>query len=387
MRLKVTLFLVGLLSILVNKPLEATPSLEVLFFHSPYCRACIYVKEKVLPQIKEKYKDKVKIIYFSTDKKENLDALISLSSFYVEGEGAVPAILCGDKFLVGKTFIEKNLPLVIDKFLSQNSFPSSSKVMKDIVQEEVAKKKFESFTIPAVIFSGLLDGINPCAFAVIVFFISLLSCYGYRRKELIGIGVFYILAIFIAYILIGLGIFNFLYSLRFFYLFIRIFYILMGSFCVFLSLLCIYDYIKFLKTKEPQESVLQLPKFLKLRIHKLMGDEFKGKSGRNFIILSLTSFLVGFLVSLLEAVCTGQIYLPVISIIVRTSNLRIKALSYLLLYNLMFVVPLVVIFILSLWGVSSLQFSNFLRKNFGIIRVAMSLLFFGFAVFLFWSIL
>ena len=145
------------------------------------------------------------------------------------------------------------------------------------------------------------------------------------------------------------------------------------------------DYFKFLKTKEPQESILQLPKFLKLRIHKIMGDEFRRKSGKNFMILSLTSFLVGFLVSLLEAVCTGQIYLPVISIVVRTSDLRIKALFYLLLYNLMFVVPLVVIFLLSLWGVSSLQFSNFLRKNFGIIRVAMSILFFGFAVFLFWS--
>ncbi len=386
MKLRQILFGGILFLLFINNSLSSAPTLEILFFHSSHCGACIYVKEKVLPKIQDRYKDKVKIIYFSTEKKENLERLISLSSFYGEEKSYVPAILCGDRFIVGKTSIEKNLAPLIDKFIRRNNPPSSLKIMEEVLQREAIKEKFKRFTIPAIIVGGLLDGINPCAFAVIVFFISFLTCYGYKRRELVWIGFSYILAIFIAYVLIGLGIFNFLYSLKYFYLAIKIFYLLMGLFCFLLGILCFYDYVKFLRTNEPQDSILQLPKFLKFRIHKLIGDEFRIKRNKNLIVLGATAFLVGFVVSLLEALCTGQIYLPVISIVVRTLDLRVKALLYLILYNLMFVVPLVIIFLLALWGVSSLQFSNFLRKNFGTIRIAMATLFLGFGVFLIWSI-
>jgi cytochrome c biogenesis protein CcdA len=90
------------------------------------------------------------------------------------------------------------------------------------------------------------------------------------------------------------------------------------------------------------------------------------------------------LVSLLEAVCTGQVYLPTISFVLKSTTLKLEALGYLLLYNFMFIAPLVVIFVLALLGTSSQQFSGFLKKHLGLIKILMVILFFGLGVYLFW---
>jgi len=52
----------------------------------------------------------------------------------------------------------------------------------------------------------------------------------------------------------------------------------------------------------------------------------------------------GFLVSVLELACTGQIYLPTLIFISHVPELRANALIYLLVYNFMFVIPLIVVF-------------------------------------------
>jgi len=135
-----------------------------------------------------------------------------------------------------------------------------------------------------------------------------------------------------------------------------------------------------------------LPKTIKERIHKVVGFFYrknsqekldKSKPGLNKLVFS--ALITGFLVSLLEAVCTGQLYLPTISFVLKSSTLKLQALGYLLLYNFMFIVPLIAILILALLGVSSLQFSGFLKKHLGLIKILMAVLFFGLGIFLIWK--
>ena len=57
-------------------------------------------------------------------------------------------------------------------------------------------EKFREISPLTLISAGLIDGINPCAFAVIVFFVSFLAVYGYKKQEIVCIGIFYILAVF-----------------------------------------------------------------------------------------------------------------------------------------------------------------------------------------------
>ncbi len=75
---------------------------------------------------------------------------------------------------------------------------------------------------------------------------------------------------------------------------------------------------------------------------------------------------IGFAISVLELVCTGQVYLPTITFVMGVEEMRRHALSYLLLYNLAFVAPLLVVFALVHWGTTSLQLGGVLLFGLGI---------------------
>ncbi|MCM8781405.1 MAG: hypothetical protein NC908_05735, partial [Candidatus Omnitrophica bacterium] len=238
-----------------------------------------------------------------------------------------------------------------------------------------------------VVSAGLVDGINPCAFTAIVFFISFLAVQGYRRRHLLAIGLSFILAVFITYILIGLGLFRFLYIMAGFYWASKILYYLIAGLCFILSALAIYDLWLFKKTKSTEGMTLQLPKIIKDRIHTIIGIHYRKtgqdrqtKTTTSFIGLITSAFVVGFLVSLLEAVCTGQLYLPTITFVLKEPSLKLKALWYLVLYNLMFIVPLLLVLLFALLGTTSEGFSRFVKKHIIIIKLLMALLFFIFGI-------
>jgi hypothetical protein len=149
-----------------------------------------------------------------------------------------------------------------------------------------------------------------------------------------------------------------------------------------LGILTVYDIFKFRKTGSPQDMVLVLPQRLKFYIHYIIGlhyrriqkdDPHKNDSFK----LVLSAFITGCLVSLLEAVCTGQMYLPTIAFVLKVSALKIQAFGYLILYNLMFIVPLFAVFLFAFLGVSSGQFSQFMRRHVITIKIIMAILFFA----------
>ncbi len=359
----------------------ADKPVDILFFYSNHCKACLYTEKEILPKIKDKYKNKINIIYLEIGEKENLEKLAGLANFYGRKEALVPTAVCGGEFMVGRDEIVCKLPLAVDKTLAKEK-----KAWFSFNHTGSVQRMFKRFSLFSVVLGGLLDGINPCAFTVIVFFISFLTFYGYRKREVISIGLAYILSVFITYLLIGLGIFKFLYSLKYFYLAAKVLYLVIAAVCFILAVLSLYDYIKFRRTKQASESILQLPKLLKNKIHRVIGGEFKEKKSRSILGLFLGAMSVGFLVSLLEAVCTGQIYLPVIVSVLKVPSLQAKALVYLLIYNIMFIVPLLIIFGFALWGVTSQQFSGFIRRRFGLIRVSMTVFFLGLGLIILWGI-
>ena len=359
---------------------KAEEPLEILFFHSEHCKACMRVKKEILPPLIEEYGKKIDVTYLSTAEQDNLNKLIALASVYADGNAKIPAVFCGDRLIIGRGNIEAGLPGLIEHLLGR----SSATVSQSVFDQDLIEKEFRAFSVFTILSGGLIDGINPCAFTVIVFFISFLACYKYTKKEMIIIGSFYILAIFVAYLLIGLGLFRLLYALRDFYQVIKIFYMLVAGFCFVLCLLSLYDYVRFKKSGKPSESILQLPSSIKLKIHKVIGGEFRDKESRprRLVTLVLAALSVGFSVSILEAVCTSQVYLPIITFVLKVPSLRLKALSYLILYNLMFIAPLILVFLLALLGTTSRDFSAFMQKRFGLIRIGMALLFAGLGVFL-----
>ncbi len=236
---------------------------------------------------------------------------------------------------------------------------------------------FNQITVWAIIGAGLADGINPCAFAVIVFFISFLAVYKYNRKEIILVGSAYCASVFAAYMLLGLGFFRFLYAMK------GLTYITLAiqwatiALCALFFVLSLYDFWIYRKTKQSDKMLLQLPRSYKEYIHKVMRFFLKDKHSSSWRLV-LAACCVGFVVSLVEAVCTGQVYLPTIMVILKEADKHFfKAAEYLVLYNLMFIVPLVLVFVLALCGKESATFNNWLKKHLGLTKLLLCCVFLG----------
>lgn len=242
-------------------------------------------------------------------------------------------------------------------------------------QSQAVISRFLSFGVLTVMGAGLIDGFNPCAFTVLVFFISFLTFAGYKKRELSILGITFILAVFAAYILIGLGLFKFIRSLELFGFLSRIIYLSIAGLAIILGIYSLYDWYIYNKTKDPQRIKLRLPDFIKRRTQKIIQDSSRDKN-KTMVELIITVFSSGFLVSLLESICTGQTYVPTIAYVVKEPSLRASALGYLALYNLMFILPLAVILIAALKGVNSETFSKIARSHLGTIKLLTAGLFF-----------
>lgn len=358
---------------------------ELLFFYSDNCNKCIEIKT-VLPVIEKNFKDKLKIVYLDIADIENYKLLIALKRDYDIDEKAVfPVLFLEGHFLDGRTefggidavniFIKKSLG---------SPFNKKSKGEVDLI------KYFKTFKFLTVSGAGFADGINPCAITVIIFFMSFLTFQGYGKKELIGAGLSFIFAVFLAYILIGLGLFAFLYKLKGFIVISKIINISVGLFSIILGILCIYDFFNYKKTGSTEGLIMQLPRIIKNKIHSIIGRHYRISGDRadskpHIFKLIISALFVGFLVSLLEAVCTGQMYLPTIVFVLKTTSLKVSALLYLLLYNIMFIVPLLIIFLFAFLGVTSERFAVILKRYILHIKILMAIVFLALGIFLVFS--
>ena len=367
---------------------EQPPSqkLELNYFFTPTCHICHEVREKIISQVENKYSDKVLINFRDISAIENYKLLLALKEKYGSAQsGSVPVVHFSERLLIGKEEISQNLIRLIDGELAKGLYQNRENPTMNLL------KHFFSFTPVTVISAGLIDGINPCAFTVIVFFISFLALQGYRKRELAAVGLFFILSVFLTYLLIGLGLFSVFYSFRGFWVVRKIFNLGIGILSLVFGIMAVTDFIKFKISGKTEGMSLQLPPAVKNQIHRVIGMHYRkdkaifpgAQSGTMFKLI-ITALVTGFLISILEAVCTGQVYLPTITFVLKTTTIKIRAFAYLVLYNLMFILPLFVIFLCALMGTTSEDFARFLKKHFLATKVLMAVLFFVLGIYLVW---
>ena len=98
----------------------------------------------------------------------------------------------------------------------------------------------------------------------------------------------------------------------------------------------------------------------------------KGRKARSYVV---GAFVAGILISFLELACTGQVYLPTIIFVSSIPELRLQAMLYLIIYNLLFILPLVVIFVLVYLGTTSKDLTTFLQEKAAAVKLAMAFVF------------
>ena len=356
------------------KPSPKSFTVDLAYFYQKGCPKCDRANV-LLKYMAKKYPQlNIKEIDLNTpDGKRLNETLSNRLNLPMEKRLIAPSIFIGNDYIPSGEIIESKVEALIQKYEKEET-KSVVAIEKGEIKkaEESMVKRFKSLGILTIVSAGLLDGINPCAFATLIFFISYLTFVGRKRREILWVGLGFSGAVFVTYLLIGFGILSFIQHFSFLPLFSRIVYILTIAFALVLGILSLYDYIQ-LKRGRPSEMKLQLPDFLKKRIHQTIREE--SKSTRYF----LAAIAAGFIVSLLEFTCTGQVYLPTILFVTNIPSLRANAISYLVLYNLMFIIPLLIIFGVVYWGVTSEQLAFFLKKRASSIKLFTSLLFFALA--------
>lgn len=184
----------------------------------------------------------------------------------------------------------------------------------------------ESMFPVLVVVSAMVDSINPCAFSILLLTIAFLFSLGSTRKKVFSVGGVYIAGVFLVYLLIGLGI---LRVLSFFQ--IPNFMGKLGA--TLIILLGVLDIIN-----------AYFPKFpIRLKIpqgsHKTMARLMEKASHP-------AAFFLGVFVGLCEFPCTGGPYLMILGLLHDTRT-ALSGFEYLLLYNALFVLPLVITLIVA----------------------------------------
>lgn len=369
---KIFAFLMMSAALVFPAVVQAQEKVEFALFVSPTCVHCNKLKAEYWPQLKEKYKDTVHFTEYDISVDGNNLIFVETAKAYGMEEMGYPAAAVGSTFLMG---YPSEIGLYAEAAIEKARLLNEKTNVK-VSGADDAEGAFKKITFWAIVGSGLVDGINPCAFAVIVFFISFLTVYKYNRKEIILVGAAYCFAVFCAYLLLGFGLFKFLYAMQGFSYVIKAFYIITAGLCLIFFGLSVYDFWVYRKTKKSDGMILQLPQSLKVRIHKIMGFFLRDKN-KSAWRLTLAALAVGFGVSLVEAVCTGQVYVPTCVLIMQNPEFRMRAIFYLVIYNLMFVVPLITVFVLALLGYESKGFNEFFKKHLGVTKVLLSLVFLG----------
>ncbi|MDI7274426.1 MAG: cytochrome c biogenesis protein CcdA [Anaerolineae bacterium] len=339
---------------------SGNPIIHLAYFYRVGCQECERVAYD-LELMRSRFPG-LRVTAFDINEEHELnEALAARVRLPEEQRLVAPAVFVGDEALVDGEITAARLETLLQRYAEAGAPPVWETVEKDDAVQSIVQR-FLSFGALTVVGAGLVDGLNPCAFATIVFFISYLSFAGRSRREMLLTGAAFTVGVFLTYLLVGLGALRFLQGVSGLHLVGRAMYGLMGLACLVFAALSVHDAWQARRSR-PEAMRLRLPRFLQRRVHAVIRES---SSRPAFVGLAAVTGLV---VSFLELACTGQVYLPTILFVLGRPELRLRAASYLVLYNLVFVAPLIVVFVIAALGVGSNRLAQFVQKHISLIKL------------------
>ena len=185
-------------------------------------------------------------------------------------------------------------------------------------------------TFSLVVVAGLLDGVNPCAIGMLILLLGYLLVFAHDPDRMVKLGLIYIITIFLTYFLIGIIFSQIVYKLLAWPWYQEISHIIKYVIVILIwlaALLNIKDFFFYGKWFSLGVSKGEVPILMKL-IQKVDWP---------------TTILLGILVTLFELPCSLPLYVGAIAIMSGAFH-YILTIAYLLLYNIMFVTPLLIVY-------------------------------------------
>jgi len=363
-------------------PLTEKPTLKVFF--SPDCHSCLEVKKAAIPEIEKEFGDSIIIEYIDISDFKNYKLLMDLRKKYQPGlEIVMPVFFLNGDFLSVKSGLNEALrPFIISALHKPG--------VEAVEPETGLLSRLSSFDLLVLIIAGLVNGINPCVLATMIFFILFLSAQGRIRRRLFIVGFSFICAVLLVYMLLSLGVLGFLSRLQAVIIISRGFKFLAGIVSILLGVKSVNDFKEFRKSGKAEGVIveLQFPAWMKAKVYEFFGlhrrdtpDSGKGNPGTGILQLAAGGAAAGISMSLLQVICIVQANLPLASIDIR-GGFNLPAYIQIFIYNLMLAMPLLAILFFAWITSADRRFSSFLKRHFVPVKIIFAVIFYGSGIFL-----
>ena len=231
----------------------------------------------------------------------------------------------------------------------------------------------EGLTISVIIGAALADSINPCVLGVLIFLLAFLTrVFKSRTRMLIG-GLFYSAVVYVTYLALGFGILKVAVS----FAIANTFYWVAAVIAILAGLVEIKDFFWYGRGF----SLQILPggaKRLKMYVTRieLLQQRHPGMS-------LLLVGLLGIFVVLVELPCTGAPYFAVLALLAKGEYAL--AIPYLLIYNFIFILPLLVVIALAYVGKGD-RMEIWRKRHRGLMRLVIGLFLIALGAYMIYSI-
>jgi cytochrome c biogenesis protein CcdA len=261
----------------------------------------------------------------------------------------VPTIIIGNVALVGEDQIRGRLDATIRQELVS---PTRNVTGNSTVTENCPGTVF-SLTVPLVIVCAGIASINPCGLAVLIILLLSIIALQTRRQVLI-VGIAFISSVFLFYLITGLGVLSFIHvSGTGISSFIAT---AAAAIAIVLGLANIVD-----AAIKKERFLLAIPESKKPVLERYI---------RTATLPA--AVVLGILVGIFELPCAGGIYLVILGLVSNTMTLA-QGIPYLLLYNFIFVLPLLVVLLVVVFGLPPERVNTWRLSNRRALRVAIGI--------------
>lgn len=328
------------------------------YFHQPGCSACDRVHH-LLRSVRARFPG-AEVRRYDTSLRENAirqEAMCAALDVPPKVRLRTPLLIIGDRVLIGGDLRDRAVSAAV-RAAAESGAPCPWERLYDLEAAEARLGgTFRALGLGAVVAGGMLDGVNPCAFAALALFVACMRAAGHDRRRMLAVGGAFILSVFAVYFAIGLGLREVVVLLDALPWAATAVTVAIAGLCLVLAVYSALD-ARLAALGRSADMHLQLPAFLKRRVRGSF-VRFGRAPG-----LLLAGLLLGAVVSLLELACTGQIYLPLIKVMTASAGPnRLRAIGLLAVYNVCFVVPLAAVLGAACWGVSSERLTDFFRRR------------------------
>jgi cytochrome c biogenesis protein CcdA/glutaredoxin len=302
----------------------------VYFFYGDECPHCHNVMP-FMESLKEKYPDVDIQILETYHNRTNQVLSVSLNQKLGAGSPGVPEAIIGNVVLVGERDIPANLEAAIIAELKKKTVTDGQLPQQVTLEiDSTSTPEFLQLSLVLVIVAALVDSANPCGLSVLVFLLIPMAAAG-SRKRILLVGGAYITAMFLFHLLVGIGLF----SVFSFSGLSRVFALIGGAVALILGIITIADVLRNRET-----FILSIP------------ESKKGMLGNYIRIASLpAAFILGILAGVLGFSCTGGIYISILALLGQEMTVM-AGLPWLVLYNFIYILPLILITLLVAYGIS-----------------------------------